>query len=222
MDEFNPFIEPLDINGHLLETGPFSLYAEVWAAKNFESFETYVDLVMNGESVAIYSGIYTLLKDRNVTYAKFVKALLKLDDPKNVLQKLGNHLAYLIKSAQPIIKNPERLKEIKKALGKEEGDHDFEENYAVYFDKIARRYGYSIDTYFSQTSRQLHACFKAMEEEDYKDLELRAALAGRKLKERIKYRDVSPEQEAQEVDQAQAAIERHKARVAKEKAKNGS
>jgi len=221
LEELNPFIDPLDINGIHLQTKGFDLYCEVWAAKHFENFTTFIDLVMNGESVAIYSGIYTTLIDKNVSYSQFVKTMLAQKDAKKTLGILATHLTFLIKNAQPLIKNPKRLKEINAALGKEEGDHSHEGNYAVFFDKIARRYGYSFKDFYTLTSRQLHACFKAMETEDYKELEVRAALAGRKLKEQIKYHDFTEEQEAEHIDQAEAAIERHKERMKKAK-ENGS
>jgi len=216
LSELNPFIENIEINGVLLETTAFNLRAETWAEKHFESLEKFIGKIKAGDPTAIYLGFYTVLKNKTFGYKHFLKEIL-FKDKKMIGENTGaiaNHLAEIITYAQPLIKNPEAMLELREVLGKNEDAE--EENYALLFDKIARRYGYSIETYYELTSRQIHAIFKAADIEDYKILEQKAALHGRKLKERIKFHDFTPEESKAHEEQAFAAIDRITKRAEKE------
>lgn len=215
MNEFSPFISPLEIGDNVLHCRAFDLRAETWAEQNFESLSNFISLITEGNSSAIYAGIHTLLVKKDISFSAFVKTicLKPHKDAKENLKTMFDYLIELLKDSQPMIKNPTRAKEIQKAKAKAENE---DVNYASIFDKVAARYGYSIETFFSLTSRQLHAVFKAIGDADYKDLEVRAALAGRKLKEQMHFPDITVEEEESNHSDALGAIERHKERFKKD------
>lgn len=72
--------------------------------------------------------------------------------------------------------------------------------YGIYYDKIAKRYGYSIDNFFNLTLGQLHILLTVSSDQSYEEIEMQAALQGRKMKARMKFEDVE-EKEDKKLDE---------------------
>lgn len=213
LEEFNPYIDAVILNGQSFQTRAFDLSAEVWAAKHFGSLASYIEKLKAGDPAAIYAAFYTLLETKEYNYGAFVRhfVLKGKEKPREVAQKIIDHLSQLVLDAQPLVKNPKRMKEISEALGRGELPNAY--NYAVYFDRVAKRYGYTVKDFYSLTSRQLHAIFKAMQVTDREELEVKAALHGKQLKDKIHYYDISPEEEKAHEEQAYDALERLRKRA---------
>lgn len=109
-----------------------------------------------------------------------------------------------IKSA-PLIKNIQRYKDIN-AINSTTADSS--PCYVTYYDSLAKRYGYTLDTFFNLTLRQVHMLLKTANDESYKELEVKANLAGRKLKPRIVYEDITEEQDKENEAHAMDAVAR--------------
>lgn len=110
-----------------------------------------------------------------------------------------------ISGSMPLIKNQKRYKDIQE-ISKTQTENT--PCYTSYYDTIAKRYGYTIEQFYQLTLRQLHMLLKVSGDKSYDELEIQAALAGRKLKPRINFRDVSEEEEKEQEEQAVEALKR--------------
>lgn len=122
-------------------------------------------------------------------------------------KRMTNCLYEIIKKSMPLIKNHKRHKEIQEINSTQSEDFGVP-CYATYFDTVAHRYGYSIDQFYDLTLRQLHILLKTIGDKQYEELEIQAALAGRKLKPKIKFNDISLKEEEDHEKQALDALEK--------------
>lgn len=105
----------------------------------------------------------------------------------------------------PIIKNRKRYEELLK-LQAEKNDKPI--CYGVYYDKIAKRYGYTIEQFMALTLRQLHILLSVSNEQTYEEIEVQAALQGRKLKARMDYKDIEEKEDKRLDDDAKEMLAR--------------
>ena len=110
-----------------------------------------------------------------------------------------------VSKSMPLIKNQKRYKDIQEIKGSETNEKPC---YASYFDTVAKRYGYTLEQFYELTLRQLHILLKTIGDKSYDELEVQAALAGRQLKPRMKFEDISEEEEQENEDQAMEALKR--------------
>lgn len=153
---------------------------------------------MQKDKLMMLDVLWHLLLDKSAfdfEIDKFKMSLLK-----GKLNELGKTLANIFdeitRKSMPIIINKDLDAEIKKIQAAQNAGESPEPCYAVYFDNISKRYsGYDLEKFYELTLRQLQMLLETSGDEKYKDLELQASLAGRKLKPRIKYNAITPQQE---------------------------
>jgi hypothetical protein len=159
----------------------------------------------------VFTVIWQLIIDKNrfnYSAPSFYKYCAKAKESLlDITKKMMDCLDYSIKSSMPLIKNKKRLDELNKIRNIQANEAPC---YAKYYDTIASRYGHDLDQFYSLTLRQLHILLKTIEDKSYDELEIQAALAGRKLKPRMEFEDISEEQEKSREEDAQDALERLK------------
>lgn len=205
---------------------PFTLNAEVWAVNRFGSITQMTEAIKNpteaGNETALFEVLLYLMADKSV----FKKPEDVIKDGLAISkQALINNAGHAYKSikrvldlSSPLIKNPERLKD---QLAMQETQGAPSPCYGVYYDRIAKRYGYSIDQFYELTLRQLHILLSVINEESYHELEVQASLQGRELKPRMEVLDITPEQEKEQEQAAQDAYAELQRRYEEGKANGG-
>lgn len=113
-----------------------------------------------------------------------------------------------VATSMPLIKNPKRYKELQKIKKAQSENQSTISCYGEIYDRIATRYGYTVEEFYNLTLRQVHILLEKLEDGRYKDLEVQASLMGKKLKPRVTYSDFSEEQEADQEADAQEAFKR--------------
>ncbi len=225
LNELNPVQPVVIIAGRELTLGRFSLAVESWAIEKFSDKDkangavVLVQKIVDDEfSHVLYALLYRLVDHPVVkSYAEFLELIIKAEKTKllnpkseykydSSLREIQNALVVCASNAQPIIKNKQRQKEL--AEINEAKGQSSEACYGVYYDTFAKRYGYTIDEFYNLTLRQVHSMLKVMGGEKYKELEVQAALSGRKLKPRIEELDLSEEDDKEIEDYAKEIKER--------------
>lgn len=210
IEEFKPLNTELTIDNVSYFYSPLTLHHEVIFINLYGSIPKMLKK-LSDEPTEIFKISWQLIDQSrfNYNYAEFLKVLTECNEEKIELgKKLNTLLNQSIAQSQPLIKNIKRYKESQEiAASKSES----KPCYAVYYDRLAKRYSYTIDQFYSLTLRQVHILLKTSEEESYKELEIEAALRDKKLKDRPKYEDIPIEQEQQQEAQAIDAMKRLKA-----------
>lgn len=205
------------------ELKPFTLKVELWVLDNFETLEEFNKALLTPQEdrpFLIYEFLFQLLKDSPF---KTVDELCKkiLDKGKAKLIEITKHASKVINKtlidSMPLIKSETRSRELKEL--REAKNENIEADYGIYYDKLARRYSYSIEQFYSLTTRQLFIMLQAIDDGDYSELEVKAALAGRELKPRMVSLDISEEQDKENMQAAETMLEEMKKRH--EEIKNG-
>lgn len=201
--ELNPINPVLTVDGREFELSKLTLKHENLFADAFGSLqELYAKA--SKEYELIIKALWLLLIDKsqfNNTYSLFLKHILTAKEFPNLSDPLDD----AVTRSRPVVKNQKRLKEINAIKQNESGEKPC---YATYFDSIAKRYGYTLDEFMALTLGQLHMMLNKIGDESYKELEVQAALMGKKLKPRIKYNDISEEEEKEQDAQAMDALRR--------------
>lgn len=207
-----PDLKPEPVFYHEYELHNFTLNREVWAINKFGSMKAMVEAIRNPTEknpYALFEVLHFLLKDKS-DFKKpehIVRANLAISK-QALIDNAG--LAYkaikrVLDISSPLIKNPERLKtqiQMQQAQGAKAPC------YGVYFDRVAKRYGYTIDQFYDLTLRQLHILLNVIKDESYQELEVQAALQGRELKPQMEVLDITPEEEKEQESAAKDAYNR--------------
>ncbi len=117
--------------------------------------------------------------------------------------RMSSCLTEAVEKSSPLIKNPKRYKELQEI---NQATTDKDPCYVGIFDAFASRYGMSLEDFYSLTLRQIHMILTTMEDKRYEELEVKAALAGRELKPRLKFKDITEEEDASNEQQAMDAL----------------
>ena len=126
---------------------------------------------------------------------------------KEELDKIAEHsykvFDEVVASSMPVVINKEREEAISKMNN---GGEVKPPCYARYFDALSKRYSLSLENFYDLTLRNISSMLKTIADESYSELEVQAALAGRKLKPKIVYNDYTPEEEKENDDAALDAL----------------
>lgn len=203
--ELKPQNPILIIDNIEIELLPINLHLEVYFAEKYESL-TNVFSLLKEKPMEIIEVVWALVKYKqqfSYSFTKFRNFILSSKDPLNETSKrLTACWQLAVNISRPLIKNQKRQKEIQEVMGQTSKGPC----YATYFDKIAKRYGYSLDEFYNLSLRQLHLLLKIGDDESYKELEVQAALQGKKLKPRMEFADITEEQEQDQEKQAADAL----------------
>jgi len=162
---------------------------------------------LDADPPKIIDVIWLLVLDKNQfgeSIEGFKKFVFSSRQPTGEWAKEMTRCLYdIITKSSPVIKNAKRYEEMQEIKG---GLDKKEICYATYYDSIAMRYGYDIPTFYNLTLRQLQIMLMTIRDETHSELEIQAALNGRELKSRIKFEDITEEQEADNESQALDAL----------------
>lgn len=170
------------------------------------------------EPALFYAVLWHLIDDESKfrSYEEFANYCL-LEEIEDI-QKFVYHVFNQSRPKHRDDVNQKELEEINKA---QKDDVDVKPCYADYYDRLATRYGYTLDQFFELTLNQLYILLKIQNDGSTKDLEIQAKLNGRELKQPIKARVVSEEQEKEERAHAEDALEMLKRRKQNKGLNNG-
>lgn len=211
IEELKPYPVFVEVKDEEVELLPFNLNHEVYVIKHFKDLNSMISLMNKSnktkeeilhQTTHLLNLTWTLIKDKEQfknSKANFVNSFIN-----NKHIKAGRKLSDAI--IDSIINSLPRQDKI--AASDLDGNSG-EGNkicYANYYDRLAKRYGLSIDDFYNMTLRQVHGLLVISGGEEYKELEVKAAIAGRKLKPRIETRYTSREEEASNDLQAKEAV----------------
>lgn len=207
VEEFSPSNPRLIIDGKEYFYSLITLQKEVFFIKKYGSTQKMLE-ALNKSSLEIFAITWELVDKSqwNFKYGEFVSFLSNCkEDKKRLGAKLSDCFYDAVNLSNPIIKNIKRHQEAQKIAGIKTNSSPC---YGVYFDRISKRYGKSLEEFMNLTLRQLHILLKVSEDEAYKELEIQAQLRDKKLKERPTFNEATIEEEKAHEEQGESAISR--------------
>ena len=213
VEDLNPALPVLIIDGKEITISFVTLHLEVIFKDQYGSLpKLFEELEKNKQLIIPIIWELVINKPQfNNSVEDFKKCIFSTKESLiDVSKKMTACLNDSVHKSMPLIKNKQRYEDIQK-LKKATTDEATEKPcYATYFDTVAKRYGYTLDQFYELTLRKLHIILNTIGDESYKELEVQAALNGVKLKPRMTYRDVSPEEEKEQEEDAFAALKKLK------------
>lgn len=208
IDDLNPCNPVLIINGSEIELSLFTLQIEQRFKEKFESTSKALDIFHN-EPKRIIEFIWFFVKDKsrfNYSINAFSQFIFSSSQDMIELGKdLTKAFYACISKAMPEIKNKKRIAEFNELTA---GGKSPEICYAKYYDKVAARYGYTIEQFYALTLRQVHILLTTVNDKEYDELEVQASLVGKKLKPRITVDDIGEEDEKEQEKDALEMLKR--------------
>jgi len=205
-NELNPAPVVLLIDSEEIEISFISLKIDGILQKKFNGLTGVYSLIKENP-VSIIEIIWVLVRNKSrFSFSLEVfknHCLTSKESLQDVAMKMKQCLDDSVNASMPLVKNPKRVKELN-AINKATTQEGV--CYGVYYDRIAKRYGYSLEQFYDLTLRNIHIFLNVIGDESYKELEIKASLAGRDLKPRMKMNDISPEEEAEQEKQALEAL----------------
>lgn len=201
LHELKPPLVKIVLDQKVFMLKPFTLNEEVEVIHKFGSMKNtmgFLNSPTEKNPYTVFILAWQLLEDKEYfgTLDKFIKSCK--GNSKRAFIRAGQScfkgVKQSIEDSGPLIKNPERMAFLHKQAVMQ-GKEKEQVCYASYFEKISSRFGYTINEFYELTMRQLHALLKCISNSKYEELEVQAVLAGRKMKPRIEYDDITPEQE---------------------------
>jgi hypothetical protein len=215
LSEFNPKAPDLVIDGKRIKLSLLTLELEVVFSEQYGSLMRLFD-VISEKPESLIEIIWEFVIDKQrfqyspeefKTYI-LTSAQSMMDTGKNLRKCFDESVS----KSRPIVKNPDRAKVIRDISSAMVDESKATPCYAKYFDTVAKRYGFNIQDFYGLTLGQLHVLLKVIGDASYEELEVQAALQGRKLKPRMDFVDISAEDEAdQDADAAEALARLKKA-----------
>ena len=208
LEELNPSCPILQIDGKEIKLSLITLHKEVAFAEKYGSFQDVFEHLRK-KPEDILEVMFELLEDKTQfknspeVFKKFIFSITSKEKIEEKSTKMFEALQDATSKSMPLIKNMKRHKEIQQINSAGE---ETKPCYVVYYDALAKRYGYTIEQFYSLTLRQVHLLLKVIGDKTYEELEIQAALQGKKLKPRMNFDDISPEQEAANEEQAFEAL----------------
>ena len=223
VEELNPRKPVLIIDNKEIVLSLITLHHEVIFKEQYGSLAKLFEN-LKGKPELIFDIVWELVLDKvsfNNSLKEFKATVFSAKESLlDVSKKMTSCLHDSVHKSMPLIKNKKRyedLQQIKKATS---DDGDAEPCYARYFDNVAKRYGYTLDQFYELTLRKLHMILNTIGDESYKELEVQAALNGVKLKPRMTFKDITPEEEQEQEDDALATLQKLKDSYEKNKKDN--
>ncbi len=208
VEDLNPALPVLIIDGKEITISFVTLHLEVIFKEKYGSLDK-VFKAISDDPTEILNIIWILVTDKkefSFSFEVFKKfALTSKGSIADWSREMMTCLQQSVYKSMPLIKNTKRHNDIQKIKGTQT---DEKPCYGVYFDTVSKRYGYTIDQFYALTLRQLHILLKVINDKSYEELEVQAALAGKQLKPRMKFEDVSEEEEKENDEQAIEALKR--------------
>lgn len=209
--ELNPKAPDLIIDGKRIKLSLLTLEKEVVYAEQYGSLMEVFN-VINQKPESLIEIVWELVKDKGrFEYSPeiFKNYILTSTQSMEITgASLSECFNDAITKSRPLVKNPDRAKVIRDISSAMVDESKVKPCYAKYFDTLAKRYGYNLEAFYELTLGQLHSLLKVIGESSYEELEVQAALQGRKLKPRMDFTEVSVEDEADQDAEAAEALAR--------------
>lgn len=214
VEEFNPSKPRLILSGKEIELKVLDLKADGLFKEQFGSLTRIFDLITL-EPLRLYEAAWILVDKKEIfNYSPKDFREWALQTPGESARLTIIAINECFAKSYPIIKNRAKYEAMIK-LANETNPKPI--CYGVYYDKISKRYGYSIEQFYSLSLRQLHILLNVIGDQSYEDLEIQAALLGKKLKPRMEFNDLEEKQDKMLDDEAADTLKRlqdeYKARV---------
>lgn len=208
IEEISPRNPVLIVDGAEIHLMALTLRADVSLKYKYGTLVKVYDSIKENPS-ELLDIIWFFVKDKKLYNDKpenFKNYLFKARESiTDIAQKIKACLDEAVNTSMPLIKNKKRYKELQ-AINDSQTDET--PCFLEYFDSISKRYGYTLDSFMDLTLRQVHMLLNLVGDKSYEELEVQAALQGRKLKPRMKFLDVSEEEEMDQEQQALDALKR--------------
>jgi len=208
VEELSPAKPILIIDGTAIDISLITLQHEVIFKDQYGSLSN-VFKVINEKPDELVNVIFILIADKKAfqnkleVFRKF--CFTSKDSIKTWAQKMMACFNASVASSMPLVRNAKRMKELQEIKA---GGENKPPCYAVYFDSIAKRYGFTLEQFYNLTLRNIHIMLHTIGDESYKEVELQAALLGRKLKPKMDFKDISEEEEIEQEDHAMEALKK--------------
>jgi len=220
VSELSPSNPVIKINDKDISISLLTLQKEVLLQERYGSLDEIFNYIKK-DALELLNIIWILVINKSEfknSIIEFKKEVLSgKDSIVDKSAKMYEALNLSIRLSMPLIKNKKRYKELQEIKGTE---NEGTPCYVGYFDTVAKRYGYTLDQFYQLTLRQLHMLLTVIGDKSYEELEVQAALQGKKLKPRIKFHDISEEEEADQEQQALDALKELQSRYEKNKSKD--
>lgn len=197
IQQFIPSRPTIFVDGMELEISLITLRIEAWAIENYGGMPSLYKMIQDDPSLLVPTIWHLLINKEVFSYSidKFTSTMYSLmADHEKISAQLVAAFYQSIERSKIQIKNPKRFQE---AMEIKNAGKKTKVCYATYFDSISKRVNISWNEFQELTLGQLHALLFTAQNEAYKDLEVQAALNGKKLKERVEYDHYTEEEEAQ-------------------------
>lgn len=219
VEEFRPQNPLVEIAQREIELSLITLHIDARFKEQFGGIDKiYSEITKNG--ARLFDAVWILLIDKSIygySKEKFKEEILSAGDTFNFSRNLTNAINTCIAHSMPLIKNKKMQDDFNK-INQAAGNENAKPCYGKYYDKLAKRYGYSIDQFFNLTLRQLHILLNVINDESYKEIEVQAALLGRKLKPKLEAMELTEDQDKKLDNEAQDAYARLKREYEERKA----
>lgn len=215
VDEFSPLDPVLKVRDKELTFKIMSLKLTQKLTKDFCRAEEIYSLISK-EPTKLFEVAWLFLENKKEvsSFDKFQELLLSSDKIEKTAQELYSVVNECIMLSMPIIRNPEKLAQLNKIKNIASNS---EPCYVSYYDNVAGRYSYTIDQFMNLSLRQLYCLLTTINEKKYEELEVQAALLGKKLKPKAQYEDISKEDDEKLDKEALEVVARLKAEYEKRK-----
>lgn len=208
-DEFNPGQVTLEIPAGEIPLNSITLSVLTFFEEKYQGLQN-IFTIMKEDPEHLTKILWQLVKHKerfDYSYAKF-KDFFQSKEIATAAGEAYKVLTKLIADSMPLIKNPKRHSELLKIRKAQSDNQSTITCYGEIYDRLATRYGITVAEFYNLTLRQVHILLEKMEDGKYKELEVQAALLGRKLQPRLMFTEVSEEQEKENDQQALEAVAR--------------
>lgn len=208
-DELAPHNPVLCLVDFDLEIQILNLNHLAYIDQKYNSIQGLLDQIKITPETLI-DALWYLLKDKIIFSYK--KSLFKelffsgdiIENSKNGYTCLTQAITY----SMPLIKNEKRYKEIQQIKKAQNENQSSIMCYGAIYDSLANRYGLSLKDFYELSLRQIHILLEKASSGLHKDLEIQAALMGKKLQPKLEFNDFSEEQEKENEEEAMDALKR--------------
>lgn len=209
VDDLNPSNPILIINEKEYSLNLLTLQIDILFKTKIDRLEN-IFIEINKRPILLFELIWLLLKDKsNFDYSpkKFKDAIFSELSTVEMTKSMMKNLSEVINKSMPIGMNTKNSDELRK-INNLQNDDDGKPCYGVYYDTVAKRYGYTIEQFYNLTLRQLHILLIVIGDKSYDELEVQASLQGKKLRPRMKPLENTVESDTKLDDDAKELHER--------------
>lgn len=197
----------IDLLDRELELGLITLKIQSYFFYKYGELEN-IDAIIKRNPMVIFDITWLLLKDKHI-FNNDIKVFMHAIYSKGATAEITSSLKFkifdVVRLSMPKIANSKKYADLMKLNSLSE---EALVCYGVYYDRLAKRYGYTLDNFMDLTLGQLYILLNVSSDQNYKDIELQASLQGRKLKAQTKFNDIDEATDSKLDEDAQDLLKR--------------